>query len=179
MDRALRCLAALSLTARLAASLTASQAVGLAAGLATSLVPPAAAAEGTLQTWHPWQLDSVLVAWALTQARQPAPIFESIVRGAPISADRAIDTPDSPYRRTGQRTAFEEAVRLSGLKHACLPRLRDAVRVVELAAWRKPEYPVVEEFEARVLKVIPSQPMHGGLEPALAEVERYCREGKQ
>lgn len=148
--------------------------MSMAAGLAL----PAAGADSALQTWHPWQLDSVLVAWALTQAKTPPPLFESITRGTAIPPERAIDTPDSLYRRTGHRTAFEEAVRLSRLDHPCVPRLRDAVRVVELAAWRKPEYPAVEEFEARVLKVIPAQPMRGGLEAALAEVERYCREGK-
>lgn len=130
-----------------------------------------------MQTWHPWQLDSVLVAWALTQVKAPPPPFESITRGVPVPAERAIDTPDSPFRRTGQRTAFEEAVRQAGVKHPCVARLRDAVRVVELAAWRKPEFPHVEEFEARVLNVIPAQPQRGGLEPAFAEVERYCREG--
>jgi hypothetical protein len=150
-------------------------AVLTAASLAT---PPALAADALLQTWHPWQLDSVLVAWALIQAKPTPPVFESIVRGEPIPPERAIDTPDSPYRRTGQRTAFEEAVRQNKVVHPCVPRLRDAVRVVELAAWRKPEFPAVEEFEARVLKVIPAQPMRGGLEAALAEVERYCREGK-
>lgn len=130
-----------------------------------------------MQTWHPWQLDSVLVAWALAQVKTPPPVFESLPRGVPIPPERAIDTPDSPFRRTGQRTAFEEAVRQAGVKHPCVARLRDAVRVVELAAWRKPEFPHVEEFEARVLKVIPAQPRRGGIEPALAEVERYCREG--
>lgn len=158
MDRALRRLAVLS--------------------LASGLANPAAGADALLQTWHPWQLDSVLVAWALTQAKVPGAVFESITRGTPIPPERAIDTPDSPYRRTGQRTAFEEAVRLNKVNHPCLPRLRDAVRVVELAAWRKPEFPAVEEFEARVLKVVPAQPMRGGLDAALAEVERYCREGK-
>ena len=106
--------------------------------LAMGLVARAVAADTALQTWHPWQLDSVLVAWALTQARSPAPEFESISRGTPIAPERGIDTPDSPYRRTGQRTAFEEAVRLNQVNHPCVPRLRDAVRVVELAAWRKP-----------------------------------------
>jgi hypothetical protein len=158
MDRPIRQLAVLS----------------LAAGLAL----PVVAADAPLQTWHPWQLDSLLVAWALTQAKVPAPVFESITRGAAIPPERAIDTPDSPYRRTGHRTAFEEAVRLNKVNHPCVPRLRDAVRVVELAAWRKPEYPAVEEFEARVLKLIPPQPMRGGLEAALAEVDKYCREGK-
>jgi hypothetical protein len=158
MDRTFRQLAVLS----------------LAAGLAI----PTAGADALLQTWHPWQLDSVLVAWALTQAKAPAPVFESITRGTLIPPERAIDTPDSPYRRTGHRTAFEEAVRLNKVNHACVPRLRDAVRVVELAAWRKPEFPAVEEFEARVLKVIPAQPMRGGLDAALAEVDRYCRERK-
>jgi hypothetical protein len=161
MDRTLRRLAVLS----------------VAAGLA-----PLAAADGTLQTWHPWQLDSVLVAWALTQAQSRTQtetrtaLFESITRGTEIAPERAIDTPDSPYRRTGQRTAFEEAVRLNRVDHPCVPRLRDAVRVVELAAWRKPAYPAVEAFEARVLKLTPAQPMRGGLDAALAEVDRYCRE---
>jgi hypothetical protein len=158
MDRTLRRLAALSLAC--------------AAALA------AHAAEPAMQTWHPWQLDSVLVAWALTQAKAPPPAFESIARGTLIAPGLAIDTPDSPYRRTGQRTAFEEAVRLNKVVHPCVPRLRDAVRVVELAAWRKPEFPLVEAFEARVLAVIPAQPVRGGLEAALAEVERYCRAEK-
>jgi len=142
-----------------------------------ALASPADAAETVLQTWHPWQLDSVLVAWALVQVRSPAPEFESIARGTLIPADRAIDTPESPYRRSGQRTAFDEAVRLNRVDHPCVPRLREAVRVVELAAWRKPEFPVVERFEARVLKVIPATPMRGGLQAALAEVDRYCAEG--
>jgi hypothetical protein len=157
MDRALRCLAVLI----------------LAAGLAT----PVVGANDALQTWHPWQLDSVLVAWALMQAKSPPPEFESVTRGLAIAPERAIDTPDSPYRRTGQRTAFDEAVRLTGAKHVCVPRLREAVRVVELAPWRKPEFPAVEEFEARVLKVLPRQPARGGLEAAMHEIERYCREG--
>ena len=146
--------------------------------LAGSLSLPSAAADVLLQTWHPWQLDSVLVAWALLQVPGPAPVFESLPRGVPIPPERAIDTPESPYRRTGQRTAFEEAVRQAGVKHACVPKLREAVRIVELAAWRKPEFPLVEAFEARVLKAIPAQPMRGGLEGALAEVERFCSEGK-
>jgi len=147
--------------------------------LLLSAWPHAQSAERVMQTWHPWQMDSVLVAWALMQVPRPEPLaFESIVRGTLIPSERAIDTPDSPYRRTGQRTAFEEAVRQAGVTHPCVPRLRDAVRVVELAAWRKPEFPMVEAFEARLLKVIPTQPMRGGLEAALAEVERYCREGK-
>jgi hypothetical protein len=158
MDRAFRRLAVLSL----AAALTAAE----------------ARAERVLQTWHPWQLDSVLVAWALTQAISPPPVFESVARGTPIAPESAIDTPDSPYRRTGRRTAFDEAVRLADVKHECVPRLREAVRVVELAPWRKPEFPAVEVFEARVLKAIPQQPARGGLEAAMNEIERYCREGK-
>lgn len=157
MDRALRSLAAVS--------------------LAVALAPAAPAAEAVLQTWHPWQLDSLLVVWALRQASTPAPQFESLPRGTPIPPERAIDTPDSPYRRTGQRTAFEEAVRRSGLAHPCVARLREAVRVVELAAWRKPEFPLVEAFEARVLAAIPTQPMRGGIEAALGEIDRYCKEG--
>lgn len=140
---------------------------------------PAFAAGRVMQTWHPWQLDSVLVVWALSQAPQREPlVVESVERGTPIPPERAIDTPDSPYRRTGQRTAFEEAVRREGVAHPCVPRLREAVRVVELAPWRKPEFPVGEAFEARLLRAIPERPMRGGLDAALAEVDRFCREGK-
>jgi len=138
----------------------------------------AAQSAGPLQTWHPWQLDSVLVAWALTQSTSLPPVFESVPRNTPIPSERAIDTPDSPYRRTGQRTAFDEAVRLSQLQHPCVPRLREAVRVVELAAWRKPEFPSIDAFEARVLKAIPQQPMRGGLEAAMAEIDRYCHDAQ-
>jgi hypothetical protein len=149
-----------------------------------SVVQTTLANDRALQTWHPWQLDSVLVAWVLSQAQplgssgagSAPPVFESVPRGAPIPVERAIDTPDSPYRRTAQRTAFEEAVRLTGFKHNCFAVLRDAVRVVELAPWRKPEFPTVEEFEARVLRAIPQQPRQGGLEAALTEVDRYCKE---
>jgi hypothetical protein len=148
-------------------------------GFAALLLPLGAWAQAAqpmqpLQTWHPWQLDSILVVWALTKAQARPIAVESVVRGQPIDAGRAIDTPESPYRRTGQRTAFEEAVRRHQVHDPCVERLREAVRLVELASWRKPEFPSVEEFEARVLKVIPQRPMAGGLEPAMAEVERYC-----
>lgn len=157
MDRTIRRLAALS--------------------IATGLAQQAPAADGVMQTWHPWQLDSVLVAWALMQTQRPAPLFESVQRGAEIEPQSAIDTPDSRYRRAGQRTAFEEAVRLHKLQHPCVPRLKEAVRVVELAAWRKPEFPAVETFETQVLAVLPGQPSRGGLEAAFAVINRYCREG--
>lgn len=146
----------------------------MTAAAASAWAAGASASESTLQTWHPWQLDSVLVAWALSQGTTAPPAFESLPRGQPIAADRAIDTPDSPYRRTGQRTAFEEAVRQRGLQHPCVDRLRAAVRVVELAPWRKPEFPLVEAFEAELLQAIPQQPRRGGLEPAFGVVARYC-----
>ncbi|TAK83020.1 MAG: hypothetical protein EPO12_06400 [Aquabacterium sp.] len=158
MDRALRRLASLM------------PALALLASGATS------AAE-RLQTWHPWQLDSVAVAWVLSHTRHPAPEFESVQRGTVIAPGQAIDTPESTFRRTGQRTAFDEAVRLEKLDHPCVARLREAVRIVELAPWRRPEFPAVEAFEASVRRVMPAQPMRGGLERALAEVDRYCAQG--
>jgi hypothetical protein len=135
-----------------------------------------AATAAPMQTWHPWQLDSVLVAWVLVQSRAVAPEFESVTRGQILSPEQAIDTPESPYRRTGQRTAFEAAVHQSQLQHPCTHRLREAVRVVELAAWRKPEHPAIEAFEARLLKTLPTQATRGGLEAAFAEIQRYCEE---
>ncbi len=143
-----------------------------------AVLAPAAAQVPTLQTWHPWQLDSVLVAWALSRSQKPPPVFESVRRGAPIEPDRAIDTPDSRFRRNGHRTAFEEALRHTGLEHPCALKLREAIRIVELAAWRKPEFPLVEAFEVRVLRAVPAGPTLGGLERAFAEVDRYCEESK-
>lgn len=141
--------------------------------LAGAVAP--AAAQPRLGTWHPWQLDAVLVAWAVRQVA-PATVFESVPKGDPIDAEIALDTPDARYRRSGQRTAFDEAVRHLALAHPCLPRLQEAARVVELAAWRKPEYPRVEAFEAAVLKVTPAAPMRGGLEAAFAQIDRYCQD---
>jgi hypothetical protein len=139
------------------------------------MATPLALAQPTFKTWHPWQMDSLLVAWVLAQTRTPAPMFESVQRGSDIPADQALDTPDSPYRRTGQRTAFEEALRLSQWQHPCVPRLRDAVRVVELAAWLRPEFPEVEAFQEQLLKAIPKQAQPGGLEPAMAVIARFCQ----
>lgn len=148
----------------------------LGAALLLASGTSAGAGAARWSTWHPWQLDSVLVAWVLVSTGVPAQSFESVPRGTLVPPDRAIDTPDSPFRRTAQRTAFEEAVRVTGLQHPCVTRLREAVRVVELAPWRKPEFARVEAFEARVLKAIPAVPAAGGLDPALAEVDRYCED---
>lgn len=149
----------------------------LIATLALSYIAGCHADEG-YATWHPWQLDSVLVVWALeAYLGHPIPV-ESVPRGTVISGEIAIDTPDAAFRRTGQRTAFEEAVRQLEISHPCVPRLREAVRVVEFAGWRRPEYPAVEVLESRVIAVLPTQAGKGGLEPALAVINGYCQEEK-
>jgi hypothetical protein len=148
----------------------------LTSALLLLAAPAVRAGATTLQTWHPWQLDSVLVAWVLARTRSPAPQFESLPRGTVIAAEIAIDTPDSSFRRNAQRTAFEEALRLERLQHPCVARLREVVRLVEFAAWRRPEFPALQDFEARVLAAAPAQPARG-LTAALAEIDRYCAEG--
>lgn len=142
--------------------------------------PAVVKAEG-YATWHPWQLDSALVLWALQKSTGHGVQIESLPRDTATSARPGviwIDTPDAPYRRTGQRTAFEEAVRKLGLQHPCVDKLREAVRVVEFAGWRKPDYPTIETFETRVLNAVPKQAAKGGMEPALAVIDSYCGEAK-
>lgn len=162
MDCTFRCFARLSLSGLMAA------------------VPVAATAED-YATWHPWQLDSALVLWAIEKASGHSVRIESLPRDTDTTSRPGaiwIDTPDAIYRRTGQRTAFEEAVRKLDLKHPCVERLREAVRVVEFAGWRKPDYPNIETFEMRVLNAVPKAPAKGGMEPALAVINNYCGEAK-
>jgi hypothetical protein len=132
-------------------------------------------AQGRLYTtWAPWQADSVLAAWALKRFVDPDAQFESAAGGTRLPADRALDTPDSPYRRTAARTAFEEVVRLHKLDFACIERLRPIIRVLELARWRKSESPQAEGFESALSQRLPREPGRGGLEPAFSYIDSFC-----
>jgi hypothetical protein len=145
-----------------------------------ALLPCLAAAadvpsQRTYATWTPWQADSVLAAWALQRYVHPEAQFESLPRGTPIPADTALDTPDSPYRRSGVRTAFEEVLRLHRVpQDPCIEKLRPIVRLLELAAWRKAEMPDAEQFETELSALLPVSPTKGGLERALEYVDRFC-----
>lgn len=147
--------------------------IALAAMLASGL-----AVAGTPRlylTWAPWQVDSVLAAWVIKRHVYPDADFGMVVRGAPIATAQAIDTPASPYRRNGMRTAFEETLRVHAVpEDACIGRLRSIVRVLELAAWRKVEWPDTERFELELLRMLPKEPSKGRLEPAFEYIDRFC-----
>jgi hypothetical protein len=131
--------------------------------------------EGRLYTtWAPWQADSVVAAWTLKRYVDPGAQFEAVASGTRLPADRALDTPDSAYRRSGARTAFEEVVRVHKLEFACLERLRPIIRVLELARWRKSESPQAESFESALNQRLPREPGRGGLESAFAYVDSFC-----
>jgi hypothetical protein len=132
------------------------------------------AAERVYTTWAPWQVDSALAAWAIKRYVDPGAQFESVVTGTRLAADRALDTPDSVYRRTAARTAFEEVVRVHGLEFNCAARLRRIVRVLELVRWRKAENPEAEAFELALNERLPRTPQRGGLEAAFAYIESFC-----
>lgn len=130
-------------------------------------------------TWTPWQADSVLAAWALQRYVHPEARFESLPRGTLIPADRALDTPDSPYRRSGLRTAFEEVLRVHRVpQDSCIEKLRPIVRLLELAAWRKAEMPEAERFETELSALLPVPPTQGALEDAFAYIDRFCASAK-
>jgi hypothetical protein len=132
-------------------------------------------AQGRLYaTWAPWQADSALAAWALKRFVDPDAQFESVATGTRLAPERALDTPDSPYRRSGARTAFEEVARVHKLDVACIERLRPIVRVLELARWRKSESPQAESFEAALNQRLPHEPGRGGLEPAFSYIDSFC-----
>lgn len=154
-------LARLALTALLAAC--------LGAGLSAHAAPPRA-----YVTWHPWQADSVLAAWALKRYVAQNAEFESVPNGTPIALEQALDTPDSPYRRNALRTAYEEALRIHRIESQCAERMRPIVRVLELVQWRKAEHPEAESFEAGLLPLLPQQPSRGGLTAAFAYIDQFC-----
>jgi hypothetical protein len=133
-----------------------------------------ASGERSFATWAPWQPDSLLVAWVLKRHVFPNAQFEALNNGTPIPSDSALDTPDSPYRRSGMRTAFEEALRLNNIDTDCSRRLRPIIRTLELASWRKSEYPEAEAFESGLQPLLPMMPGKGGLEAAFAYVDRFC-----
>ena len=83
-----------------------------------------------------------------------------------LSADQHVAFVRSRGRRAAPVDADRELLQLVGLAH------RSQARPAQLSGGERQRLAF-----ARVLKVIPKQPMRGGLEAAFAEVERYCREG--
>jgi hypothetical protein len=125
-------------------------------------------------TWAPWQADSALAAWALKRFVDPKAEFEAVTAGIRLPPHRALDTPDSAYRRSAARTAFEEVVRLHNLEFNCLGRIRPIIRLLELVRWRKSENPEAEVFEAALSQRLPSGPGRGGLEAAFSYIDAFC-----
>lgn len=128
----------------------------------------------TYATWIPWQVDSVVAAWVLKRYVEPGAVFESVPRGTPLPPERALDTPNSPYRRNGRQTAFDETLRINKVRFACADKLGPIVRMLELAPWRKSENPDAEKFELELNRLMPQGPARGGLEAAFAYIDQYC-----
>ena len=125
-------------------------------------------------TWAPWQVDSVLAAWALQRYVFFGAGFEAVQAGTDLPNDVALDTPNSKYRRNGSRTAFEEVLRTHSLKVPCTEYLRPLNRVLELTKWRKSEYPEAEAFESKLAELYPMKPGKGGLEAAFHHLDEIC-----
>lgn len=125
-------------------------------------------------TWAPWQTDSVAAAWALKRYVYPDAVFASVPKGTPLSEDEALDTPDSPYRRNGRQTAFDETLRINGIRLECSEKLGKIIRLLELAPWRKAENPEAEKFESELNRLIPLEPLPGELDAAFAYIDQFC-----
>jgi hypothetical protein len=128
----------------------------------------------TYVTWAPWQVDSVLVAWVIKRFVEHDVEFEAVAPGTTVASDVALDAPTSRYRRNARRTAFEEAARVLRVESQCIEALRPINRVLELAAWRKSEFPEAEAFELGLTRLLPSGPAKGGLEQAFAFIDAFC-----
>lgn len=146
--------------------------------LAAFLIPRAQcrAETKTYATWLPWQVDSVVAAWALKRYVEPKAQFESVPRGTVLPAERALDTPASPYRRNGRQTAFDETIRINKIRVPCAERLAPIVRVLELAPWRKAENAEAEKFEIELNRLMPQGPAKGGLDAAFSYIDQFCAE---
>jgi len=128
----------------------------------------------TYSAWVPWQVDSVVTAWLLKRYVHPGALFENVPRGTILSPERALDTPASPYRRSGRHTAFEETLRIHKIHIACADKLGPIVRMLELASWRKSENPEAEKFELELNRLMPQGPAKGGLDAAFSYIDQYC-----
>jgi hypothetical protein len=125
-------------------------------------------------TWVPWEIDSVLVAWAIKRYVDVGSEFIALERGTSIPVEKSIDTPDSYYRRTGMTSAFEGAVHRHGLSSECLDSLVSISRVLELTPWRKSEDENASDFEIQIMPYVPRVPQKGGLEKAFEVIDQYC-----
>lgn len=133
---------------------------------------------GTFETWAPWEVDSVVSAWALRRFVDPQAVFVTRLKGSPVSARASIDTPDSDYKRGARSTAFDEVVRRNQAASPCLEKLAPIVRTLELSPWRKSADPLSEAFEQGLVPLIPQGLGVASLEPAFAYIDAFCARGK-
>lgn len=144
---------------------------GFCLASAVSAAPATYAA--TYATWLPWEADSVATAWVLKRHVAPEARFVALPKGADLEGAEGIDVPGSPYRRSGRRAAFDEALRLNGIDTPCTRQLQPMIRLLELAKWRKSSMPEAQAFEAGLVPLLPQSP---GEEPTAAfdYIDRFC-----
>ena len=125
----------------------------------------------------PLETDSVLVAWLVHNHIDPEAVF-TLHSPRPESAKpaTAINTADSPFRRSFRFTAFDEATRIHHLESPCISRLKPMVRLLEMTPWRKSEYPDALQFERKLSNRLPTNPDHLAFADAFAFIDSYCRQ---
>ncbi len=110
----------------------------------------------------PWEIDSTLAAWAIKRHVHPEAEFAALARGTDIPPETSVDVPNSPYRRSGTETAFDEVVRIHKIDSSCAKKIRPIVRLLELVPWRKTGNKEAEDFEHGLRPLLPQNPVKAG-----------------
>lgn len=106
------------------------------------------------KTYSQWEVDAVFVAWLINRHVDKQSEFIIVKKGTFIEKKYAINTPKSRFRRGGQETAFESALRQLNISTRCSDKLIPIIRILELAPWRKSEYLYVLNFENDVVNIL-------------------------
>lgn len=132
------------------------------------------------RTWAPWEIDSVLAAWAIKTYVNKDAQFVSIPRGTSVKSKFSIDIPpDSPYLRSAKQTAFEAVLRIHHIADDCTEKIKPIVRLLELAKWRKSESTLAQDFEIGLKPLLPVEPTEGNLQKAFEYIDRFCNPADQ
>lgn len=132
----------------------------------------------TYYAYFPYESDSVLTAWLIKRYKDPGALFAGIEKGRKASVPPVlqINTTSSLYRRSSRFTAFESAKRRLGVSDSCTQKLVKVSRLLEMAPWRKQQFPEYLELERKIHDALPEDPGPHDLSEAFSIIDDYCKE---
>jgi len=130
----------------------------------------------TYYAYFPYETDTVLTAWLIRKYKDPEAKFIPVKRGTSpaVSAECQINTSVSPYRRSARFTAFQTAVKKVGATGECIRRLERISRIVEMAPWRKQEFPEASTLQLKIHEALKDGHTAGSMEAAFPVIEKFC-----